>query len=117
MIAPPATLAGAAGIEGFAALADDLASRVLALPNLTLLPPIRPAADPPSANLRIWEVLAAWRAAERELTGLPVDHPSWSRIHADLVGLRAAYARMFQERLQTSHPILREAGTTLTFWR
>lgn len=47
----------------------------------------------------LWDVLAAWRAADRELAGLAVDDSDWNRVHAEMVGLRELHHRLFAARL------------------
>lgn len=72
------------------------------LPQLTLLPRVATRVDPEHPNVvqSIWDVLASWRAAERDLLRIGPDSPDWPRIHAEFVGLRAAYHRLFNERLR-----------------
>lgn len=103
---------------GWASL-DGLEPWAQVLPQLQLLPAITTPVDPehPAAVPKIWVVLASWRAAERELATTTLDSPDWTRIHADLVGLRAAHHRLFQERLNPTSQVLRVAGTTLIVWR
>ena len=47
------------------------------------------------ATRRICDVIAAWRAADRELAGLVEGDPGWARVHDELVGLRALHHRLF----------------------
>lgn len=51
------------------------------------------------ASPAICDVLAAWRAAERELVDLDENDPEWSRVHAEFVGLRALHHRLFEARM------------------
>lgn len=57
----------------------------------------RPATDETAPA--ICDVLAAWRAAERELAGLAQGDPDWNRVHAEFVGLRALHHRLFAARM------------------
>jgi hypothetical protein len=84
-----------------------LQPQVLDLPHLVLVPPLALVAEQLPTTIRIWDVLAAWRASEHELAVTSADNPEWPRIHADLVGLRAAYHRMFRERLNAPDRELR----------
>jgi hypothetical protein len=56
------------------------------------------------AALRLCDVIAAWRAADRELAGLTDADPEWSRVHAELVGLRALHHRLFDMRAEHRTP-------------
>jgi hypothetical protein len=47
----------------------------------------------------IFAVVSAWRAAQRALDGLTESSPSWNRVHAEVVGLRALHHRLFEARL------------------
>ena len=47
----------------------------------------------------ICDVVAAWRAADRELAGLVEDEPEWNRVRAEIIGLRALHHRLFEARL------------------
>jgi hypothetical protein len=116
VLVPPATTTGP---KGWLALASTTAPRALPLRHLELMPGIATRAEtgPTPAAPRIWDVLAAWRAAERSLAGTSVDSPDWPRMRADLIGLRAAYHRLFHERLGPTNPVLKVAGTTLIVWR
>jgi hypothetical protein len=118
VIVPPAGVTGA-GVDGggWVTLAEGLEPRALELPALILVPPFRRAAVPAPPTLRIWDVLGAWRTAERELAETRIDNPDWPGIHAELVGLRAAYHRMFHERMNSTDSVSRSAGTTLIVWR
>jgi hypothetical protein len=49
------------------------------------------------AAFAIRDVLAAWRAAERELAVLAQDSPEWAQLNARLISLRVAYHRLFGE--------------------
>lgn len=46
-------------------------------------------------------VLAAWRAAERDLDRMPEGSAEWRSGHAELVSLCASYQRLFQEKLNS----------------
>jgi hypothetical protein len=50
----------------------------------------------------IHQVIAAWRAADRELAGLVEGDPEWNRIHAELIGLRALHHLLFEARMAAS---------------
>lgn len=50
-----------------------------------------------SSDPRIWEVLAAWRAAIRAIATTEPDTSAWYARHAELVGLRALYHALFDE--------------------
>ena len=56
-------------------------------------------AEAPDDPARLWEIIAAWRAADRELALLAEDDPDWNRVHAEVVGLRALHHRRFDARL------------------
>jgi hypothetical protein len=118
VILPPvgAPGAGTAATE-WVTLRGDLDARTLNLPMLTLVAPLQPAVRPLATTLRIWDVLAAWRTAERELAETRTTNPDWPRLHAELVGLRAAYHRLFHERMNSSDSGSRAVGTTLIVWR
>jgi hypothetical protein len=62
----------------------------------------------------IHEVIAAWRAADRELAGLVEGDPDWNRIHAELVGLRALHHRLFDARMARD-PAGGESSSRWTF--
>jgi hypothetical protein len=47
----------------------------------------------------ICDVVAAWRAADRELAGLIENEPEWNRVRAGIIGLRALHNRLFEARL------------------
>lgn len=66
--------------------------------------PTKPAVDRPATTLSIHEVLTAWRAAERELGGVPQGSPERLAIQAKLVSLRATYHRLFDERCDRQSP-------------
>ncbi|HEV7810554.1 MAG TPA: hypothetical protein VGO64_08140 [Candidatus Limnocylindrales bacterium] len=44
--------------------------------------------------LRVEEVLALWREAERVLDGLPVGDPERTHLNAEIVEIREIYARL-----------------------
>jgi hypothetical protein len=118
VIVPPAGVAGAgADGGGWVTRVEDREPRALQLSDLILLPPLKQAVVPAVPTLRIWEVLAAWRAAEREMSSISDDSPEWPRVHAELVGLRAAYHRLFQERMQSTHQVVKVARNTFIVWR
>jgi hypothetical protein len=118
VIVPPAGVAGArADGGGWVTLVEDLEPRALQLSDLILLPPLKHAVVPAVPTLRIWEVLAAWRAAEREMSAIPDASPEWPRVHAELVGLRAAYHRLFHERMQSTHQVVKVARNTFIVWQ
>jgi hypothetical protein len=56
-------------------------------------------ADQPSRGTAVCDVLAAWRAAERELAALSVDSPEWSEVRGKVLELRASYHQLFSEHL------------------
>ena len=66
-------------------------------PDLATVGEVQRTTDRPVPKSGIQEVLAAWRAAERELDDVPENSPEWSGIHAKLVGLRASYQQLFTE--------------------
>lgn len=66
---------------------------------LVLVPPFQQAIGLP-AKVHIYEVLTAWRAADRALGGIEEDDPEWARVHARLVSLRASYHQLFAERVR-----------------
>ena len=55
-------------------------------------------ADARDETPHLWDVIAAWRAADRELAAMTQDDPDWNRVHAELVGLRALHHRLFDAR-------------------
>ena len=55
--------------------------------------------DQPGRGVAVFEVLAAWRAAERELAAFPVGGPEWTETRARVVELRASYHQLFNEHL------------------
>ena len=59
-------------------------------------------------------VIAAWRAADRELAGLAEGDPDWDRVHAELVGLRALHHRLFEARM-AQDPTGGESSSRWTF--
>jgi hypothetical protein len=77
---------------------EDPGMRALESPRLNVMWPTRPVVDHPATTLSIHEVLTAWRAAERELGGVPQGSPERPGIQAKLVSLRATYHRLFDER-------------------
>lgn len=56
-----------------------------------------PAIERP-AKVDLYEILTAWRVAERALGVFPEGSPERARVHARLVGLRASYHHHFAER-------------------
>lgn len=46
------------------------------------------------------EILAAWRAAERELAGMTGDSPAQELLEANVSMLQALYQRLYRERLE-----------------
>ena len=115
IVEPHVGVVPAAGFHGWEGLNGELELPAFALPLLHLLPPVAAATsvERPEPGLRIWDVLAAWRSAERELADTAVDSADWPRVHAGLVGLRAAYHRLFHERLSSTNQVLRVAGTNV----
>jgi hypothetical protein len=67
------------------------APRAVDLPSLPT-----PSTDAPQT---IFAVVTAWRTAQRALDGLAESSPSWNRLHAEVVGLRALHHRLFEARL------------------
>ena len=102
VLAPIAAPAPPAERVDWASLDGELEPWTQALPQLTLLPEVVTRIDPeqPLLVLKIWDVLASWRCAERRLAATTLDSRDWPRLHADLLGLRAAYHRLFNERLR-----------------
>jgi hypothetical protein len=47
----------------------------------------------------ICDVVAAWRAAERDLAGLVENEPDWNRVRAEIIGMRALHQRLYEARL------------------
>lgn len=62
--------------------------------------PIEIEVSPATPHVAICQVLAAWRAAERELAGLSADSPEWGRVHALIIDHRTTYLRLFDERMR-----------------
>jgi len=112
VLTPVVAPAAPAQRRGWASFDGELEPWTQALPPLTLLPQVVTRIDPehPHVDLKIWDVLASWRSAERELAATTLDSPEWTRLHADLVGLRAAYHRLFNERLRPTNQALTVAG-------
>lgn len=92
---------GGAVIEAIAIAQSDLTDAGSALESrkLVLVPPFQQAIGLP-AKVNIYEILTAWRAADRALAGLEEDAPEWARVHARLVSLRASYHQLFAERVR-----------------
>jgi hypothetical protein len=64
--------------------------------------PDRPGIRPTGADLdspTICDVVADWRAAERNLAGLIENEPEWDRVLAETIGLRTLHNRLFEARL------------------
>lgn len=55
--------------------------------------------DQPGRGVAVCDVLAAWRAAERELAALPDDSPDWADARIRVLELRATYHQLFNEHL------------------
>jgi hypothetical protein len=55
--------------------------------------------DQPGRGVAACDVLAAWRAAERELAAIPADSPDWTDVRSRVVELRASYHQLFNEHL------------------
>jgi hypothetical protein len=53
--------------------------------------------DPDSPT--ICDVVADWRAAERDLARLIENEPEWNRVLAETIGLRTLHNRLFEARL------------------
>jgi hypothetical protein len=47
----------------------------------------------------ICDVVADWRAAERDLARLIENEPEWNRVFAETIGLRTLHNRLFEARL------------------
>jgi hypothetical protein len=76
--------------------AGDHLRQAVEVRHLTLLPSILPAVDPPEV---MFDVLTAWRAAERQLAAIPEDSLAWFRVHAEIALHCASYQRLFREKL------------------
>jgi hypothetical protein len=64
--------------------------------------PIRPRtrlAHSHGASPAICDVVAAWRAAERDLADLVENEPAWNRVRAEIIGLRALHHLLFEGRV------------------
>jgi hypothetical protein len=70
--------------------------------HLTLMPSVLPGVDPPEAVVALFDVLTAWRAAERQLAAIPEGSLAWFRVHAEIAVLCASYQRLFREKLRTT---------------
>lgn len=81
-------------------LRDDPLAHAFEWHRLTVVRPVQQPVERsvPAPKIRIWDVLAAWRAAERELGQVADGSPEWPRLHANVVGLRASYHRIVDER-------------------
>ena len=66
------------------------------LPHQLDEPVARVAAAP---TMGLPEVLAAWRATERELSGMSGDSPEQELLEANVAMLRAMYQRLYVERM------------------
>ena len=66
------------------------------LPNRPDAPDARAAATP---AMGLPDVLAAWRATERELAGMSGDSPEQELLEANVAMLRAMYQRLYVERM------------------
>ncbi len=82
---------------------DGSGMQALESPRLKLVWPISPVVDHDPTMLSIGEVLAAWRAAEREIGAVPLGGPERPAIQAKLDSLRATYHRLFDERCDRGH--------------
>jgi hypothetical protein len=81
---------------------DHLVTHAVEVRHLTLLPSFLPAVDPPEAVVAMYDVLTAWRAAERQLAQIPEDSLAWFRVHAEIAVHCASYQRLFREKLRTT---------------
>jgi hypothetical protein len=64
---------------------------------------IRGLCDHPASDVRLCDVLSAWRAAERELAGHVEGSPTWVCLQAAMSDLRSLHARLFDERSASLH--------------
>ena len=55
--------------------------------------------DRPVRGVPVFDVLAAWRAAERELAAIPAGSLDWAHARASVLELRASYHQLFNEHL------------------
>jgi hypothetical protein len=55
--------------------------------------------DRPTSNTRISDVLAAWRAAERDLADADDASPTGERLQVIVRDLRSLYGRLFDQRV------------------
>ena len=78
---------------------DDVAA-----PNPASIRPRTRLTDSHGNSPAICDVVAAWRTADRELTGLVENEPEWNRVRAEIIGLRALHHRLFEARL-ASHTV------------
>jgi hypothetical protein len=79
---------------------DALLAPAFAPPIRTGVRPVERAVERPVsmvAAAAIQDVLASWRAAERELAVTAEDSPEWAQVNARLISLRVAYHRLFDE--------------------
>jgi hypothetical protein len=75
----------------------DPAGAALESRKLVLVPPFQQATYRP-AKIDIFEILTAWRAADRALGVIAEGSPEWARVHARVVSLRASYHQVFADR-------------------
>ena len=97
-LARPGPLDDRAPPSGSRGVGEDQATAALELRHLMLLPPVEHAIERPTTKVSISEVLTAWRAADRDLNDILEASPDWPRVHAEVLGLRAVYHRLFDER-------------------
>ena len=57
--------------------------------------------DRPTSNTRISDVLAAWRAAERDLAGADDASPTGERLQVMVRDLRSLYGWLFDQRVRS----------------
>ena len=80
-------------------------------------PPIRPELDlmrRDEAGVAICDVLAAWRAAERELAGLVAGDRRANLVEAEVCGLRDLHQRLFAARARPSSSSLGDRNAALS---
>ena len=60
--------------------------------------------DRPTSNMRMSDVLAAWRAAERDLADADDASPTRERLQVIVRDLRSLYGRLFDQRVGSLDP-------------
>jgi hypothetical protein len=89
-----------AAVEGSKELREDRLAQAVESRHLVVMRPGQQATERTPTMNDVGKVLKAWRAAERELIEIRESSPEWLLVHAEIISLRAAYHRLFEERWQ-----------------